>query len=1110
MDKRILATIAFVLFLAIPLTSGTAFATWGSNAHGQCVNLTFQNSNGVVDGINPLINISHIAGMVGDGTDFLLTNDACNGNPTANLSFYFVTGANGSEYSIIPNITNISGANAKFGLYFNETVPSNRSNGATTFPMFEDRSRTIVNTSVWSPNLAGNQSVDNGYLIVGNTLPSVIDTFATVPENYSVYINWRQNSSLLINQFGWATNGCANPDYSDCGTETWIQFHRTGSIFMYGDNTAAQDIGTWSGNTLFRWLEIWRNSTTNVIFQWNGSTPKYQNTSLPTGALAFGIHRYTIGGDPTTPLEVNLTYVRKRVPIPFVIGQDSGQFRPSLHPAPSGIVINITLPGNTTYYGNNTVDAQFLATANVTTFNLSAYLDGTLIYESLSYSNNTQINLTLNTTEGRQYNFTVNGSMSGNTSTSSLFFYIFKGLNISVFDPAGNAITGWNLTSSNSTNQINLTGFDNGQSFEWVNLTGGSSTITISASGYDTRTLNLSISSSMDFTQHNFTLYRLNYFQAISTFSNATITPLRLNFTNTSFYLQVNGTTSPVIISSRNLFLGANTITGFVSGYSAQSVAFTFNTTNFANITFNLSPVAFQMRVLDEDIRNVLTAWDATFVNIDNNNTELDIAFNNSLPGACRDGSISTICRSVGQANVSNVGIIGIGLNSVTFLVGFQCPSGGDNVILQIRDINGNNATIFDSDPDAGGCNGAIQSSTVVVNNINGSYPRFINVTMVSTSAANITEFDLTDASPYTYAADNQSATILFENFTSSTLNLFIQGAEGMNDGAGLYTDTAARMYRLTQLPPSTNFSFTGYLLKDEGINYLQAWTIQNLLEQPLSDALITLSRFYPSGSTSVETTVAQCISNPAGSCTIFLKPNQIYSFRVALTGYNTLYNQSVTFTTTPNPALIILQQSGAGNITTIRDGITFELDYPDIYNTAAPINVSCTVSNSHGSTNYVEFNITRYLINGTSAFYARSFSNSAPTGIGFTIQLNDTGRYALLCTHQWTANTTVTAPQVYTNNLRQELWIATDSLHNVGLDLFGAGDAENPNILIITSFILLITAILIVNFAGFGAGGIIVLIVAGILVWLGLLSLLIFLALILTFMAIYILRGGL
>jgi len=88
--------------------------------------------------------------------------------------------------------------------------------------------------------------------------------------------------------------------------------------------------------------------------------------------------------------------------------------------------ITIYLPTNTSYFYSNNFQFSFKATDDSSaTFQLKAFLDGNSVYDSSSYQNNTQINLTQNLNLPKQYNFTVwANDTKGATSSLTVIFTI--------------------------------------------------------------------------------------------------------------------------------------------------------------------------------------------------------------------------------------------------------------------------------------------------------------------------------------------------------------------------------------------------------------------------------------------------------------------------------------------------------------------------------------------------------------------------------------------------------------------------------------------------------------------------------------------------------------
>jgi hypothetical protein len=157
----------------------------------------------------------------------------------------------------------------------------------------------------------------------------------------------------------------------------------------------------------------------SFIYSTNGNTWNTLCTiSLEFTPDKFGLHGKKWSTSAAMSLNFDNAYIRKYTdPEPtYSIGEER-ENRPQ---------ITIYLPTNTTYFYSNNFQFSFKATDDQsTTFQLKAFLDGNSIYDNSSYQNNTEIVLTQNLNQVKQYNFTVwANNTQGATSNLTVIFTI--------------------------------------------------------------------------------------------------------------------------------------------------------------------------------------------------------------------------------------------------------------------------------------------------------------------------------------------------------------------------------------------------------------------------------------------------------------------------------------------------------------------------------------------------------------------------------------------------------------------------------------------------------------------------------------------------------------
>ena len=140
--------------------------------------------------------------------------------------------------------------------------------------------------------------------------------------------------------------------------------------------------------------------------------------------------------------------------------------------------ITINNPANTTYYTTNIPLNVTLSDSDSASFWCAIYNDGALVTNETT---NTTYTTTLTKTGG-SHNVSVNCEDAETaTSTDAEYYYVFMGLNVSVFNNETNAsMSDWDIFITNGTVNYTNTTLNNSALFEWDTLPTGSTNITIS------------------------------------------------------------------------------------------------------------------------------------------------------------------------------------------------------------------------------------------------------------------------------------------------------------------------------------------------------------------------------------------------------------------------------------------------------------------------------------------------------------------------------------------------------------------------------------------------------------------------------------------------------
>lgn len=264
-----------------------------------------------------------------------------------------------------------------------------------------------------------------------------------------------------------------------------------------------------------------------------------------------------------------------------------------------GANIQINSPLNTTYYGNTSITVNFtVQNSSSSTFPVNVSLDGSFIYANQTFNNGATVSFSQAITTGGSHNLTVLVNDT-TTATKSVYFYIFYGLNISVFASNGTALTNWNLKADNGSSQYFNNSNNNPTLFEWLTLPQGAMNITINQTNlFDNETRNFTINSSMGLIQRDFTLYRIQQFQANS--STGTQLDFNITFNNGTGQLNYTSTNKIVQVSLRTIGTGTNTINVSSQSFGTVADSITFDNNSTINKTYILSASGFTINVFDE------------------------------------------------------------------------------------------------------------------------------------------------------------------------------------------------------------------------------------------------------------------------------------------------------------------------------------------------------------------------------------------------------------------------------------------------------------------------------------------------------------------------------
>lgn len=373
-----------------------------------------------------------------------------------------------------------------------------------------------------------------------------------------------------------------------------------------------------------------------------------------------------------------------------------------------------------------------------------------------------------------------------------------------------------------------------------------------------------------------------------------------------------------------------------------------------------------------------------------NNFTETRITGYTNMSNCYRDFSNGTDCSMItGITGTESyyIGSLGIDYNNATINSSIRCDAVGGGMTGTISIVANTSAGVQFTLDYIGCANSKDQHDRVLtINNSDGIWNKVIDLYEVITtnmvgSQQAIMEFNM--LTPYNYSLDGNTTTVNLSN--STTYLAYFKGAEGINDATTEYSSITTRMYSISVQNESV-YILSAYLLPYSGTNYLQFFTVLDANNIPISDALITISKFYAGN----ETIVAQGLSNPAGSASVFVKPSTSYSTLISATGFYDKQQSATNYNGLPNPLLVYLNSINLTNLSLptpynmsvwYLSGVYFAISpaFSVIRYSGSSTAISVTYGDSFNLTYNATINVTRRPFGGNlSDYYYQSICNNA------------------------------------------------------------------------------------------------------------------------------------
>lgn len=202
---------------------------------------------------------------------------------------YFVEDLTVDPIKMWVEVADDLGSNADICVYYGKSGASTESNIANTFLVGDDFPGSSLDTTKWNSGGGGTLSISGSIITLTSTAGGYkyLSSKTTFGVNTAFRARLKSDTYTVATTWGYSLSDNAvrfHADWSD-----WNQYVTETYISSYEANA----IGT--GYTGYRIWDIYRNSTTNVIFKIGGSTVATHTTIIPTIATGAALFAYTNG-----------------------------------------------------------------------------------------------------------------------------------------------------------------------------------------------------------------------------------------------------------------------------------------------------------------------------------------------------------------------------------------------------------------------------------------------------------------------------------------------------------------------------------------------------------------------------------------------------------------------------------------------------------------------------------------------------------------------------------------------------------------------------------------------------------------------------------------------
>jgi len=498
MSRRFVIWAILLIFLALAVLPMTA-AAWPTG-YNKCREITNSSVSSFASGYEAEFMFSNsqipYTDLQSGFVDMLITDGTdCNSATGNNMSFWRHPVCNKSDTATNCTIyIKTSSANqTSFLMYYNSSTATDKSNGWSTFRVFDDFNRAN-NYSVGSNWTRDTTDASGGpQFSISNNRAYHNGTAVTANDNmlWANPTSW--NLPLIIEFESNVTGGATTPEYTRGASGFYCNLTNHYRIISGYSSVAALNkarYDEWYGG----WVSLGVSYATNLNVTYNSRLDLYTNASgivhdlyvnlFPAVANNFTIRGIAARNDPASVGirgndASNAYYDNFRVrlyvsnPPSWSVGTEktsSGNNPP---------VITIIKPENTTYYSTKVFRNITATDDNAASLNITLRIDG--VYNSSFNITNATYSTGNLTLTGGPHSFNISASDGPNIAYDVEYFYVWMGLNISLRDNATSAaLQNWTVCFANSTTQLCNASVNNPAMFEWSSIPNGNVNITFS------------------------------------------------------------------------------------------------------------------------------------------------------------------------------------------------------------------------------------------------------------------------------------------------------------------------------------------------------------------------------------------------------------------------------------------------------------------------------------------------------------------------------------------------------------------------------------------------------------------------------------------------------